>query len=160
MKTSLIILILISISTVQPIRGCVCEEEPTNITDRQLRKALSKELSVSTVVFSGQVIQANRLEVKFKIERRWKGDLTDEVILLTGTKKINEQTYSSSSCDYHFKLGEKYLVYAIGKMNELITHACSRTKLLEQAQREVKILKTVIKARQNQNRTGMKGSGS
>jgi hypothetical protein len=49
----------------------------------------------------------------------------------TGTKKISEDYYRISSCDYNFKVGEKYLVYArVTDDNQLVARSCTRTNLL------------------------------
>ena len=42
----------------------------------------------------------------------WKGDALDEFTMSTGAVKVGEDSYRSSSCDYGFSVGEKYLVYA------------------------------------------------
>ena len=49
----------------------------------------------------------------------------------TGTVKLGEDLYRISSCDYSFKVGEKYLVYARwAENNQLIALSCTRTRVL------------------------------
>lgn len=92
-----------------------------------LKKDLGKQIDYETMV------------VKFQVERWWKGEATTEVFLVTDETKNSDGTGSNSSCDYHFKEGESYLVYADGKENELRTHACTRTRLLNKTE-DIKIL--------------------
>ena len=57
---------------------------------------------------SGKNIEYETLVVKFQVERRWKGEATKEVFLITDETKNSDGTMSSSSCDYHFKEAESY----------------------------------------------------
>jgi hypothetical protein len=88
---------------------------------------------------SGEKIEYETLVVKFRVERWWKGEATTEVVLATYKTKKSDGTGSGSSCDYHFKEGESYLVYAYGKGNELRTHDCTRTSPLSKTE-DIKIL--------------------
>jgi hypothetical protein len=68
----------------------------------------------------------------------WKGDAFEEFTISTGTKKISEDSYRSSSCDYGFKVGEKYLVYArVTDDNQLVARSCTRTNLLSSGQADI-----------------------
>jgi len=92
-----------------------------------LRKVLGKDLEYETKV------------VEFEVERWWKGKSTTEVFLTTAETKNADGTASHSGCDYHFKEGETYLVYAYGKGNELRTDMCTRTSPLSKTE-DLKIL--------------------
>jgi hypothetical protein len=66
--------------------------------------------------------------VRFSIEKAFKGSGEKEIELITGMGEV--------SCGFHFKEGERYLVYAIPyakNKNRLLTSICQRTKLLSQA---------------------------
>ncbi len=89
---------------------------------------------------SGRQVDYETLVVKFQVERWWKGEVTTEIILLTSETKNSDGTGSNSGCDYSFKKGESYLIYANGKGSQLRTDACSRTKLLTKAEVDLKIL--------------------
>ncbi len=88
---------------------------------------------------SGKNVEYETLVVKFQVGRWWKGEATTEVFLVTDETKNSDGTWSGSSCDYHFKEGESYLVYAYGKGNELRTYACTRTRPLTKTE-DLKIL--------------------
>lgn len=88
---------------------------------------LVKDYNGASAVFSGEVVALDTFMVKFKVDKLWKGDFSDEITMSTGAKDNGDGTYTSSSCDYNFKLGEKYLVYAQGASRK----RCRRTNVLE-----------------------------
>jgi len=53
--------------------------------------------------------------------------------MLTGAKDNGDGTFTSSSCDYGFTKGMRYLVYAYGSLGELKPHVCSRTTQMKYA---------------------------
>ncbi|MEJ7701417.1 MAG: hypothetical protein WKF71_17485 [Pyrinomonadaceae bacterium] len=59
--------------------------------------------------------------------------VTDETINSDGTA-------TNSSCNYKFKEGESYLVYAYGKESELRTDVCTGTRTLAEAKEVLEIL--------------------
>jgi hypothetical protein len=85
--------------------------------------------------------------VKFKVNRIWKGQESEEIKMLTGTKDNGDGTFTSSSCDYSFSKGQKNLVYAYGPPEELKTHACCRTVLLKYAEEEMRGLDEITPQR-------------
>jgi hypothetical protein len=116
--------------------GCGCPSL-SNPTLEEIRAARFKAFDSATIVFSGKVIELEPNKVKFQVEKIWKGDSVDEIVMVIQEKKDNGN-YVMTSCDYRFKSGEEYLVYAYGAPNELRTHACSRTTLLKNAEQEMK----------------------
>lgn len=124
--------------------GCVCFGMPEKPTPEQARARLVKDFHEAFAVFSGEVIALDRFKVKFKVDKLWKGDFGDEIIMSTGAKDNGDGTYTTSSCDYHFKLGEKYLVYAYGvSVEEMQAHVCTRTSTLNYVEQEMKELDEV-----------------
>jgi len=119
--------------------GCVCMFEP-NITPERIKAQRLEAFEKATVVFLGEVVWLDRLTIKFKVDRIWKGPEAEDITMQTGTKDNGDGTFTSSSCDYGFSRGQNYLVYAYGPANELKTHACSRTALLKYAEEEMKAL--------------------
>ena len=122
--------------------GCVCflAENPT---PESVRAARQKEFVKATVIFSGEVIKLDEFKAEFKVDKIWKGDSINRFTMLTGTKDNGDGTQTSSSCDFSFKLGEKYLIYAYGELDELKTHDCSRSSLLKNAVEEVEGLEEI-----------------
>jgi len=107
-------------------------------TPEKIRADRLSAFEKATVVFSGEVVAKDRLTVKFKVDKIWKGDEAREITMLTGTKDNGDGTFTVSTCDYGFEKGERYLIYAYGPVAELKTHKCSRTMLLRDAQTEMK----------------------
>ena len=126
-------------------QGCVCFGLPEKPTPEQARAMLVKDYNQALSVFSGEVVALDTFKVKFKVDQVWKGDFGDEVTMSTGAKDNGDGTLTlSSSCDYSFKLGEKYLVYAYGtSLEEMQAHECTRTRLLKYAEQEVRDLDEV-----------------
>jgi len=106
----------------------------------EYRKGIPNQYMESLKKDSGRQVDYETLVVKFQVERWWKGEVTTEIILLTSETKNSDGTGSNSGCDYSFKKGESYLIYANGKVSQLRTDACSRTKLLTKAEADLKIL--------------------
>ena len=88
-------------------------------------KSVKDALKKSTAVFAGEVLEVwtgvNFRQARFRVERSWKGVEADEVRVLT------DETAESP----HYKVGEKYLVFAGMRNDKLFTGICSRTKRLE-----------------------------
>jgi hypothetical protein len=101
----------------------------------------------ATRIFSGKVVKIDFFNATLKVERVWKGKPVEEIVMLTGTTKSVDGLYVSSSCDYGYVLGEKYLIYAYGPENKLGTSACSRTKELKYAAADVEQLDKLKEAR-------------
>ena len=122
---------MVSLGASQTAFACTCMFEPEKRTDAVIKAAVVKEFNDSASVFSGEVIAQDMLTVKFRVMTMWKGDALEEFTMSTGTVKLGEDLYSSSSCDYSFKVGEKYLVYARwAENNQLIARSCTRTRVL------------------------------
>ncbi len=97
-------------------------------------KSVKGALKASAAVFSGEVLETksgvNFLQARFRVENSWKGVETDEVFVTT--ENAAEST--------HYRVGEKYLVYAGIRDGKLFTGICSRTKRLEYAQGDLRQL--------------------
>jgi hypothetical protein len=129
---------LVSLGSSQSAFACVCGGEPGKRTEKQIKAAIAKEFNESASVFSGEVVALDTFTVKFKLITMWKGDAFEELTMSTGTKKISEDFYRSSSCDYNFKVGEKFLVYARAtEDNELVARSCTRTNVLSSGQADI-----------------------
>src|SRR5688500_1503918 len=85
-------------------------------------KSVKGALRTSTAVFSGEVLEAksgvNFLQARFRVERSWKGVQADEVLVITDGHVESP----------HYRVGEKYLVFAGIRDGKFFTGMCSRTK--------------------------------
>jgi hypothetical protein len=127
--------------------GCVCVVPVEKPSPEKARAALVTDFNGATAVFSGKVVEANNLKLKFKVNKVWKGDVGQEFVMATGGKEYEDGSFSTSSCDYSFKRGEEYLVYAYPVdpeihpgSTDLQARACTRTKLTQYAEQEMKEL--------------------
>jgi hypothetical protein len=124
--------------------ACVCALSAEKPTAEQARAALVKDFNDALAVFSGEVIARDTFKVKFKLDKVWKGDFGDELVMSTGTKDEGNGMISVSSCDYTFQVGEKYLVFAYGTSVETMqAQKCTRTQPLRSAEQEMKDLDEV-----------------
>jgi hypothetical protein len=130
--SSTILLLLLSESTA----ACWCRRDPAE----KLASAVAKELTHSFIVFSGEAIERNKSGLKFRVERVWKGNATNEIIFssnIYADRGPDGREVFIDSCALLFEVGKKYLVYADREGNELFVSKCSRAKLLESAQRDL-----------------------
>ena len=128
MKT-VVLFLLTCLTYVPPCHGA-------NSTMRCLiePKSVKGTLKNSTAVFSGEVLEVrsgvNFLRARIRVERSWKGVEAEQVSVLT------ENTAEST----HYRVGEKYLVFAGIRAGKLFTGDCSRTKRLEYAEEDLRQL--------------------
>jgi len=133
--------VMVSLGAFQNAFACVCNFEKHKLSDAEIKAAIVKEFNESASVFSGEVIAQDVLTVKFKVITAWKGEGLEEFTMSTGTVKVSEDLYRSSSCDYTFKVGEKYLVYARSNDNGTLSDGrCSLTKNYSEAKADLKRL--------------------
>jgi hypothetical protein len=134
--------------------ACVCVQLPEQTLEDVIRDGVKS----SRMVFAGKAVgfeyrkgipneymQSKRVDyetkvVKFQVERWWKGEAPREVFLVTDETINADGTASNSSCNYNYKEGESYFVFAYGTENELRTNYCSRTQPLSKADKDLKIL--------------------
>jgi len=123
-----------------------------------LESYVKERITDSAIVFSGKVVgfefqkgvpneYASRSlpdyetqMARFEVERSWKGSLVEQILLATDETRGSNGHSTSSSCDYNFKVGETYLVYAGSRDGFYRTHACAGTRLLSTATDQVKVL--------------------
>ena len=105
---------------------------------KSLRKQVTEARNESRAVFVGEVVavssdpNALAVEVKFKVQRSWKGSRASEITITTGR--------GGGDCGYRFEIGQRYLVYASGTEKQLGTNICQRTAHLDDAKDDLKLL--------------------
>jgi hypothetical protein len=129
---------------------------PGLATECWARRSVSEELKHSTVVFSGKAVAEEYrpivtrqpgwpeggeiLVIQFSVERWWKGSGGGEVFLYTGVSRSPGGYTRILSEGFNFSVGEEYLVYAFGDVDNLTTTACERTTKLEKGDEDLKAL--------------------
>ena len=107
---------------------------------KEYRKSANDALNAFSGLTDEQRAGAEVLVYKFQVENWWKGNSAKEVVLFTDTVKLANGETGVSSCDFPFEIGKSYLVYAFKVENDLSTNYCTRTKLLEKAGDDLKLL--------------------
>lgn len=139
--------------------GCSCIKLDESVTEN-----ITNAINNASVVFTGKVLafeyqkgisnahqeeflrsrgkplDFETLVVKFEVDAWWKTKLPPIFYLATDTTKNSDGTGSTTSCEYGFRIGETYLVYATGRGRETRNIACSRTAQLTRAQDDLNTL--------------------
>ena len=139
MKPSLLVLLagLLALPSIRPAgeRACDCG------AGYQGRQRIINELKRAVVVFAGEVTLDHIETVTFKVTKVWKGKIEPEVTMRTGALILPGGQVQSSTCDYRFRMGRQYLVFAYGPtVREMGTNSCSPTAELERAKETVAFL--------------------
>ena len=113
---------------------CPTRQASTAVRCAPQLKSVAGTLKQSDAVFVGEVIEANDAgsfrEARLQVEQSWKGVETREVVVLA------PRTAESA----HYRVGERYLVFASLQNGKLFTANCSRTKRIEHAAEDLKQL--------------------
>lgn len=104
------------------------------------RQGIRNEFMESQRDPSGQPIRYETKVVKMGVDRWWKLPIPPVTFLLTATTRNSDGSISVSSCDYNFKVGETYLVFASGTVDALKTDQCSRTSPIARAKEIIEVL--------------------
>jgi hypothetical protein len=102
-----------------------------------------ESLADAAAVFSGEVTEvvlpgggvvntAEMIEVNFKVDQVWKGEIAELTTVTTAG--------SSASCGFEFQSGQSYIVYAYLVDGQLNASLCSRTAALENAGEDLEAL--------------------
>jgi hypothetical protein len=110
------------------------------VVGSEYRKGIPNSMMDFLEKASGTAVEYETLVLKFRVEKVWKGDAPEELFLLTSRTRNADGTSTVSSCNYEFAGSETYLIYAMGKEEALRTGVCMGTKLLKEAQEDLKIL--------------------
>ncbi|MEQ9368700.1 MAG: protease complex subunit PrcB family protein [Coleofasciculus chthonoplastes F3-SA18-01] len=135
MKKLLMIAASLFIISAESAQACSC-----------MRATPEQHFESANAVFSGRVVnvltprrtsQRRQLSlpqkrVMFEVSEVWKGQERRRLMVMTSD--------SSASCGFNFTEGKSYLVYASRSDNRLTTSLCSGTKLLSQAQEDLRML--------------------
>ena len=95
---------------------------------------IKEEIEKASAVFTGKVVISSDIITRIRIEQVWKGYFQN------GIAVVNENTNYVDSCDYSFKSGETYLVFAYKQEGTLRVRKCSLTGLLQNSDRVLKLI--------------------
>ena len=124
--------------------GCQCVGEITVPQALDKAKVVFSGTAVAEVIIKPQnsiyglpAAEIELVMIKFKVNRWWKGEPSDEILLFTGSLRKADGITIHSTGDYRFKIGEPYLVYASEYAGQLVTNHCLRTKALATAEEDL-----------------------
>lgn len=133
-------LFLLILSSAENALACFCRPDWTK---QSLQQKVVDEYKKATTVFSGKVVEMTHhpkykygVLIKFEINDIWKNNSTETIFIGT-----NDDT---AACGYDFKIGKRYLVYAFGEVDDLVTNSCTRTSVFEN-NKDIKILNKLRK---------------
>ncbi len=138
MKLLLFVVLIFSLPPATRAADCVCVKE-SHPSEEKVKADRRQVYDKAAAVFVGKVVALDAYSVTFRLEKRWKGDSLDEVILSTGAVPGPDGTPLPEECSYQFHLGEEYLVYAFGAAKKMKAYICS-TLLIKNAAEEEKEL--------------------
>jgi hypothetical protein len=138
MKLLLFVVIIFCLPPATRAADCVCVKEP-HPSEEKVKADRRQVYDKAAAVFVGKVVALDAYTVTFRLEKRWKGNSLDEVILSTGAVPGYDGTPLPQECSYQFHLGEEYLVYAFGAAEKMKADVCS-TLLINDAAEEEKAL--------------------
>ena len=121
-----LLLVVALISSLLPATGaveCVCLQEP-HPSEEKVKANRKQAYNEATAVFAGKVVALDPYTVKFRLEKRWKGDSGAEVLLSTGAVPGFDGSPLPEECSYQFHLSEEYLVYTYGAAEKMKANSC------------------------------------
>jgi hypothetical protein len=136
MKLLLFVVMIFFLPLATRAADCVCIKQP-HPSEEKVKADRRQVYDKATAVFAGKVVALDAYSVTFRLEKRWKGDALNEVVLSTGAVPGHDGTPLPEECGYQFHLGEEYLVYAFGVAKNMKAYVCS-TLLSEKAAEEEK----------------------
>jgi hypothetical protein len=135
MKLLIIVAILLSVSSATNNPECVCIKP--HRSPEEVKSDRRQSFDKAAAVFLGKVVSLNAYVVRFRLGKRWKGNPEEEVVLSrnpAGT--FPDGSPISGECDYAFRLGEEYLVYAYLEDQKLKNDDCATLKAKDAADEE------------------------
>src|SRR5512138_1251127 len=131
----LILIFVFSLSFATPSVDCVCVKQP-HPSEEEVRAHRRQVYDRATAVFEGEVIALDAYTVTFRLEKRWKADPLNHVVLATGAVPGYDGTPLPGECSYQFKLGEEYLVYAYDVGEKMRANTCTTFPIKNAAEEE------------------------
>jgi hypothetical protein len=111
------------------------------MTAAQRKSYVNNELTKAVAVFVGRVVITDPLKATLAVTDVWKGDLPPVLTLPTGTRVMPGGVFVSSSCDWPYHPGQRYLVFAYGSsLQDMRARYCTPTTELEFAAKTISIL--------------------
>jgi hypothetical protein len=109
-------------------------EEQAEHYRKSYREHVREQFEEAYAIFSAEAIAVGRDTVTFRPDDVWKGELSREISMEAAPDPNVYPTASISSCDYVFKAGTRYLIFAYGSsVAAMKTRPCTPTGELKTA---------------------------
>lgn len=129
-------------------------------TPGQERQHVEEQLGRAVAVFAGTVTRVDGVTARLDVETIWKGDLDEQVVMPLHDGPQPDGTLAFSSCDYVFRAGRRYLVFAYSDpRGRMRAYSCTYTADLTEAVRTVGLLDSIVTPRRT-GRQVLEGSGT
>jgi hypothetical protein len=103
-------------------------EEQSEHYQKSYREHVRKQFGEAYAIFSAEAIAVGRDTVTFRLDDVWKGELPRELSMAAAPDPNVYPTASISSCDYFFRAGTRYLIFAYGSsVATMKTKPCTPT---------------------------------
>jgi len=115
--------------------ACTCVSSSTAPSRSELTRQVRQELSEALAVFVGEPIASNQLTVRFRVRSVWKGEVGPELVMSSGAEVTADGAISWSTCNFTFRAGETYVVFATGSNpTRMRARSCTFTSQIEHSQ--------------------------
>lgn len=124
---------------VSEVQACACvtgpgapaglsREEQSEHNRKSYSDHVRKQFGEAYAIFSAEAIAVGRDTVTFRLDDVWKGNLPGKLSMEAAPDPNVYPTASYSSCDYVFKAGTRYLIFAYGSsVATMKTKPCTPT---------------------------------
>ena len=119
--------------------GCTCDPSRMD-TKEQMHAVVGTALKGARAVFTGEVIVSSDSETKIRVDHIWKGEFPDKLAVIAGAEKISVHVAVGDGCQFVFRTGEKYLVFATKEGNNFKVHKCSLTNYQDKSKHVILML--------------------
>ena len=103
-------------------------EEQSEHYRKSYREHVRQQFGEAYAIFSAEAIAVGHDTVTFRLDDVWKGELARELSMAAAPDPNAYPTASISSCDYSFKAGTRYLIFAYGSsVATMKTKPCTPT---------------------------------
>ena len=112
-----------------PAHACSCGA-PDLRTPKAKQAYVSRHVGAAAAVFLGEVVAVDEFQVRFRVERVWKGNIAPSVTLGTGTgmEPGNARLTNTCTLDFRGSAGQSYIVFAdADRFGRLEAHRCGPT---------------------------------
>ena len=117
--------------------------QPYPETEQQL---IQRHFTQATAVFSGFVRELTLERATILVLRVWKGKLSPEIVMPTGSRDNGDGTITVNSESFTFRKGETYLLFGYGtSLSSKVTSACVPNRRLKDSARQIAILDKIVR---------------